>query len=232
MNYILDEFSRTWVTPSQYDYLLSKGWRHFGENFFRYNISIYEEKVCNVIPLRIKVDQFMPSKSQRKIIKKCENFEISIQKINIDNVTENLFDLHKLKFTDNIPNSIYDFISKSNPSNAPTTILELIVYDNGKAIAISYFGIGESSISSIYAMFNPDYKKYSLGLFTMLVEINYATQLDMNFYYHGYCYDISSFYDYKKKFNALEGYNWNEDKWEIYSSFDKEKSMNSNNSSS
>ncbi|WP_044203951.1 hypothetical protein [Flammeovirga sp. OC4] len=225
MNYILDEFSRTWVSPSQYDYLLAKGWRHFGSNFFRYNISIHNEKVCNVLPLRLRVNDFQPSKSQRKILRKCGEFQLSIQKVVIDDLSEELFEIHKEKFVDNVPQNIFDFLSKEKTATTPTTILDLRVYDEDKLIAVSYFGVGENALSSIYGMFHPEYKSYSLGIFTMLVEIMYAKQLECDYYYHGYCYDVPSFYDYKKKFAAMETYLWDKDKWIDYSVFEKALSI-------
>ncbi|MBB3696421.1 arginine-tRNA-protein transferase [Flammeovirga yaeyamensis] len=217
IQYIVDDFIKSYVTPSQYDYLLAAGYRHFGENFFRYNINFHQDKVCNVLPLRIPLINFSLSKSQKKILNKAKSFTCSIDKVTIDETTNELFDIHKQKFVDNIPNSIYDFLSKTNTQNTPTKIYELRVFDNTKTIAISYIGMGEQSLSSIYGMYDPNYSKYSLGLLTMLLEIQFGLANDFIYYYHGYSYDIPSFYDYKKKFKPLEVLNWNENKWQPYS---------------
>ncbi|MBB6460605.1 GNAT family protein [Flammeovirga kamogawensis] len=213
MNIIVEDFTKSWVTPSEYDYLLAHGWRHFGDNFFRYNINMHDNAICNVIPLRVKLQDFIYSKSQKKIQKKCSEFTISIDNVCIDNVTHSLFEKHKKKFIDNTPSSIYDFLSSKNVSNVPTQIKEVRVFDSETLIAISYFAIGENSISSIYGMFDTDYNRYSLGLFTMFIEIEFAKTQDLLYYYHGYCYDVSSFYDYKKKFRAVQSYQWDTKKW-------------------
>lgn len=64
-------------------------------------------------------------------------------------------------------------------------------------------------------MFDLDYSENSLGLYTMLLEIEHAISLGKKYYYHGYCYDVKSFYDYKKQFPALEWYDW-ENSWHPY----------------
>ncbi|WP_281614101.1 arginine-tRNA-protein transferase [Flammeovirga sp. SubArs3] len=216
MSIILEEFTKSWVSPSQYDYLLENGWRHFGENFFRYNINIYNNEICNVLPLRVRIENFHLTKSQRKILRRNKNFNYKIQKVTIDEEAEQLFSIHKEKFVDNVPNSIFDFLSEKNPTNVPTSVYEIRITDQEKTIAISYFAIGAEAISSIYGMFHPDYAKYSLGILTMLLEIKFTKSNNLLFYYHGYCYDVPSFYDYKKKFSNLEYYQWDNNKWEPY----------------
>jgi len=49
----------------------------------------------------------------------------------------------------------------------------------------------------------------------MILELEYAIRKGYTYYYHGYCYDVASFYDYKKRFLAMESYNWKET-WQSY----------------
>jgi arginine-tRNA-protein transferase len=57
-------------------------------------------------------------------------------------------------------------------------------------------------------MFDPFVTARSLGILTMLKEIEYATMNGMKYYYPGYAYQTPSMYDYKKRFSALESYDW------------------------
>ena len=43
----------------------------------------------------------------------------------------------------------------------------------------------------------------------MLKEIEHALATGKQFFYPGYAYDGESFYDYKKRFSALEQFDWN-----------------------
>ena len=205
---INEEFHAETVTPVQYDTLLAEAWRHFGLHFFRYNFGVYENEIRRVMPLRIRLADFTLSKSQRRIFRKNSDLVTEIGPIAISAETHDLFERHKLRFKSGIPNSIYDFVSR-DAASSPTELFQLSVYHDVSLVAASYFDVGEISISSIYAIFDPNETSRSLGIFTMLKEIEYAAANGKSLYYHGYAYEGESYYDYKKSFVALEQFDWN-----------------------
>ncbi|MFN2500427.1 MAG: arginine-tRNA-protein transferase [Pyrinomonadaceae bacterium] len=205
--FIHEEFYTDRVTPGQLDLLLADGWRHFGEHFFRYNVGLYEDEIRRVLPLRIRLADFKLSKSQRRTIRKNADLVTQISPIQISNDTNELFERHRSRFKSGAPQTLYDFLSL-DPSGIPTPGFELRVHNGGSLVAASFFDVGLASVSSIYGMFDPDLAGRGLGIFTMLKEIEFAQSLSKQFYYHGYAYEGSSFYDYKKRFSALETYDW------------------------
>lgn len=201
------------IDTKNLEILLQNGWRHFGTHFYRYSLNVHEGEVCEVWPLRIRLSEFTFRKSQRKILSKARKaFDSKIQPAQIDKERNRLFEIHKQRFKENIPNHLTDFISPL-PFLFPTQAKEVAIFKNGKLVACSYFDVSDRSTSSIYAMFDPKYKNYSLGTYTLLVEIDFALREQMDFVYLGYGYNLPSFYDYKKGFNALERFNW-KGKWE------------------
>jgi len=213
-SFINEEFYTLTVAPQRIDALLANGWRHFGTQFYRYNLSFYEGRICRVFPLRLRLGAFSLSKNKRRILKKNRDLQTIIRPIEITKEKEQLFERHKQRFKRGVPFSIYDFLS-FDAANVPCEALEICVYDNGNLLAASFFDVGETAISSIYAMFAPEETSRSLGIFTMLVEIEFAIKHGKEFYYHGYAYEGNSFYDYKKRFRALEKFNWN-GSWESF----------------
>lgn len=205
---INEEFRADEVTPEQIDVLLADGWRHFGSHFFRYNFGIYEDEIRRVIPLRIRLADLTLSKSQRRTLRRNAGLDVSIGPYNVTPETHELFERHKHRFKTGVPNTIYDFIARDADSS-PTELFEITVRNDGKLVAASFFDIANLSVSAIYGCFDPDETARSLGIFTMLKVIEYATELGFEFYYHGYAYEGSSFYDYKKRFTAIEQYDWN-----------------------
>ena len=195
------------VSPVELDLLLAHGWRHFGINFFRYKTSVIHQDIFHVIPLRINLAHFQISKSQKKILSKNQDTKIVIRPAEIDDEKESLFYQHIDRFQDNQPTSIYDFLSDS-PHDTPCETYELCVYLKGKLIACSFFDQGRNSISSIYAMFDLTESKRSLGIYTMLLEIEYAIRTGKSYFYSGYAYTEPSVYDYKKRFDSLEYLQW------------------------
>lgn len=202
------------ISPEDLDLMLAKAWRRFGHYFFRYNIGFISEKNAYsiVVPLRIRLADFEFSKSQRKILKKNADFVVKKGLIVLNPEKYDLFDLHRKRFVDNIPESLHNFIAPE-PDKSPIPTYEIEIYDRGKLIAVSFVDISSQAFSSIYAMFDTHYEAYSLGIYTLLEEIIWAKQLNKKYLYLGYAYQEDSFYDYKKRFSALEQYDWESEVW-------------------
>ena len=215
ITFINEEFHSDRIDPSQLDELLANGWRHFGTQFFRYSLGLYEFDIRRVIPLRIRLEQFSLTKSQRRILNRNQDVSVEIRPTEITDEAMRLFDRHKRRFTYGVPDSIYDFLSHE-PASLPCEGREVSVSIEDRLVAASYFDVGERSVSAIYGMFDPEYPRRSLGIFTMLKEIEYAREHGKDLYYQGYAYEGNSFYDYKKRFQATESFNWNGN-WEPFS---------------
>jgi len=206
-SFINEEFFALQKSPAEMDALWRDGWRHFGAYFFRYNLGFYEYEIRRVMPLRIRLADFKFSKSQRRVFNKNKDLETVVRPIEIDAERENLFERHKRRFKSGVPASLYDFLS-DEPSVVPCEAREICVFEAGKLLAASFLDIGRESVSSVYAMFEPSAEKRSLGILTMLLEISYALENGKKFYYSGYAYEGNSYYDYKKRFSAMESFDW------------------------
>lgn len=58
------------VARHELDTLLANGWRHFGERFQRYSLNYYKDEIRRVLPLRVRLSEFLLSKSQRRILRR------------------------------------------------------------------------------------------------------------------------------------------------------------------
>jgi arginine-tRNA-protein transferase len=213
-SFINEEFFALQKSPVEMDALLAQGWRHFGAYFFRYNLGFYESEIRRVVPLRIRLADFKFSKSQRRVFNKNKDLETVIRPVEIDAEKESLFERHKRRFKSGVPDSLSDFLS-DEPARVPCEALEVCVFEKGKLLAASFLDIGKESVSSVYGIFEPLKAKRSLGILTMLLEIQYARERGKKFYYSGYAYEGNSYYDYKKRFSALERFDW-DGNWEKF----------------
>jgi leucyl-tRNA---protein transferase len=204
---INEEFFADAITPAQLDGLLAEGWRHFGTHFFRYSLNLYKGEIRRVIPLRVRLADFRASDSQRRALRKNAGLRVENRAIEITDEADKLFHRHKQRFDHSVPASIYEFLSTA-PESVPCEAREIAVYDKGRLVAVSYFDVAANSLSGIYAMFDPDERGRSLGIFTMLKEIEYARETGRKFYYQGYAYEGESFYDYKKRLSGTEAFDW------------------------
>lgn len=212
--YINEAFEAEQISPGHLDALLANGWRHFGTYFFRYNLGFLDFDIRRVIPLRTRLSEFSLSKSQRRVLRRNDDLEVVIGPIEIDEAAERLFQRHKQRFDHNIPESIFDFLPRHS-AVSPCETKEIRVQKNGELIAASYFDLGARTASGVYAVFEPLESMRSLGIFTMLKEIEYAVDSRKEFYYQGYSYEGESFYDYKKRFRGTEAFDWNGN-WEPF----------------
>ena len=195
------------ITPAEMDDFLARGWRHVGRRFFRYSSGYYDSVFRHVAPLRIRLANFSLSKSQRRTLRKNSDLEVVLCPLEITPEIEELFERHKRRFAFGIPESIYNFLPRDARDN-PCEALEMCVYRGGELLAASFFDVGERAVSSVYAIFAPEETGRRLGIFTMLLEIDWALKNKKEFFYQGYCFEEESFYDYKKRFRGVEKFDW------------------------
>lgn len=189
------------------DALWADGWRHFGIIFVRYRTSLHGDKLYNVLPLRVDLEKFHLSRSQKRVLAKNQDIEVIVRPARVDQVKERLFRKHRTRFADNVPDSLFNFLSP-NPAEVPCANLELCVYRGETLLAVTFLDVGERATSGVYAIFDPDEAKRSLGILMMLHSIQLSRENGCRFYYPGYAYKEPFTYDYKKRLSGLEYLDW------------------------
>ena len=212
---MFDQFEADAVPTELMDSLWAAGWRHFGPRFFRYGAQFDEVsgEMQWIQPLRIDLTGFAPSKSQRRTLAANTDVRWEIVPARLGDDVQDLFHRHKQRFISNVPESIFDFISRENPATRPCQCLEFRALVDGKLMAASFLAVGKSATSSIYGIFDPEFARRSPGTLTMLKEIEHSIALGRRHYYPGYATREKSAYDYKKRFAALERLDWARAEW-------------------
>lgn len=195
------------ASPAKMDELWAQGWRHFGMIFVRYRTSMHGGELFNVLPLRVDLERFTPSRSQKRVLRKNRDIEIVFRPSFVDRAKERLFVKHRLRFSDNVPDSLFNFLSP-NPAEVPCPNIEMCLYRDCQLLGVTFLDIGEQAISAVYAIFDPDEAKRSLGILMMLRSIELSRQRGCRYYYPGYAYREPFTYDYKKNFSGLEYLDW------------------------
>lgn len=195
------------VSPAAMDALWASGWRHFGIIFFRYRRATVPGGNCTVVPLRVDLERFTLSRSQRRIVARNRDARVVVGETSPAREKEELFERHKRRFRENVPESLSDFLSHA-PARVPCRNEEICVYLEDRLVAASFLDVGSRSTSAVYAMFDPAESRRSLGIYTMLLSIRRARDLKCRYYYPGYACAEPSVYDYKKRFAGLERYDW------------------------
>jgi len=184
--------------------LIQRGWRRFGKYYF-YPIC----NGCNECKsLRIDVEHFKPSKSQRKAINRNKDTKIVIQKPTVDSEHIELYNkYHKFKANKDgwrakdITHSEY---YENFADGAHNFGKEVLYYRDNRLIGVDLIDITDDGISSIYFYYDPSYSWYSLGVFSLIKQIEIARFLDKKWIYLGYWVDGCKAFEYKTSFKPIE----------------------------
>ena len=168
-----------------------------------------------VLPLRLELSRFALSRSQRRVLAANRDTTTRIRTTALDRAKRGLFLRHRERFRENIPTSLDNFLSPL-PDAVPCRNLELCVYRDATLLGVTFLDVGETATSAVYAIFEPEERKRSLGILMMLQSIQFSRDRGYRYYYPGYAYHEPFVYDYKKRFVGLEYLDW-QTGWHLYS---------------
>lgn len=184
--------------------VIHRGWRRFGKYYFH---PICEG--CNECKsIRINVDEYHYTKSQRRTIKRNKETKIIIQKPTLTQAHVDLYnkyhaykhgkdewkfmEISQREYNENFVDGAQDFGK------------EVLYIRDEKLIGVDLIDILDDGISSIYFYYDPDYNRLSLGTYSLLYQINLANILDLKWVYLGYWVDGCKAFAYKPNFQPQE----------------------------
>lgn len=195
------------VSPADLSRLLSKGWRKFGEFYFKDNC----QGCYKCVPIRIPVKSFKISRSQRRIFKKNKDVRVSVGPLQYKEEIFEIYRDHSINRFGRKKESFEDFlISFYTPS---CQALQTEYHIDGKLAGVGFLDIAGNGLSSVYFMFGDEYKEYSLGTFSILTEIEITRSLKKDYYYLGYYIEENRFMRYKNFFLPNQKMDWKTGKW-------------------
>jgi leucyl-tRNA---protein transferase len=185
------------LTGEELDLFLSKGWYRMGQSIFTTHFISLDETTYRVYWLRYDLPGTILSHEAIRIQKLNRAFKICIKPFELTDELESLFQLYKTSIDFEAAQSIQFWLQgdQSGGNVFDTDIVE--IRDNEKLIAAGIIDKGNISIAGILNFYHPDYKKYSLGKYLMLIKIQYATRSGMRYYYPGYIVKDYPRFDYK-----------------------------------
>lgn len=194
------------------DNYLEKGW--FRSAQYIYTISSIPLEGVMYFPIRIRLPLkgYSFKKSLRKIIRKNKQFRTISRKAIITPEKEELYKKFIVRFDTYISPNLLDALQEGGETTIYNTY-EINVFDKDKLIAVSFFDLGKATMASIMGVFDPAYSKYSLGLYTMLAEIQFGKTNGFEHYYPGYVIPDYPKFDYKMRIGEVEFYDADSDYW-------------------
>lgn len=173
------------LSSAEYGELLAAGWRRFGRFVFRPGCSRCQE--CTAI--RVAVKRFKPSRSQRRVLRRNEDVELQVGTPCVD---DERISLHRRFHAERAETRGWPPVSIDLEEYIDTFLdnacrtLEFRYRLADRLVAIAYVGEAADALNSIYAFYDPDVKKRSIGTLDILAEIAEAARLGKRYLYLGY----------------------------------------------
>jgi arginine-tRNA-protein transferase len=199
-------FFATGLDGSELENLLSNGWRKFGIYYFRPDC----EGCCECVPLRVPVDLFLPSKEQRRVYRKCRNIKVDLGKLALSNEVFEVYKEHSL-FRFGRESDYEDFCSTFYSVSCES--LQSEYYLDERLVAVGFIDISEAAFSSCYFAYRKEVEKLSVGVYSVMREMEFAKNCGLKYYYLGYNVRNNHHMEYKQKFKPHETYDWALKKW-------------------
>ncbi|MGK0268649.1 MAG: arginyl-tRNA--protein-N-Asp/Glu arginylyltransferase [Paraglaciecola sp.] len=201
--------SDTQPTMLEYNYLISAGFRRSGTQVYRPHCGS-----CNACEsIRLPVNTFAPSKSQKRIVKRNQDLTIRIS----DSDKPEYYPLYESYINQrHADGSMYPATLEQyqgfvlSPWN---NALFIELHTNDELIGVAVTDKLVSSLSALYTFFKPEEQQRSLGNFAILQQIELAKSLNKPFLYLGYQIDACQKMSYKQNFLPHERFF--DDKWQL-----------------
>ncbi len=164
------------------------------------------------ISVRVLVEEFVPSKSQRRILRRNADLERLAAS---PWATEEQYALfldyveHRHPGGGMTDMDIFEFASMVEDTPVENQIVEYVTTaSDGKSslTAVCLTDIQDDGLSMVYSFFDPARLRDSLGTYVILDHIALAREARLKYIYLGYWVPGSKKMDYKIRFNAMEVY--------------------------
>lgn len=199
-------FFATDVSGRELDIILSSGWRKFGIYYFRPECSECSE--C--IPIRIKTGELLPTKSQKRVIKKCMNVNVKFRDMEYRNEIYDIYKDHSLTRFNKV-STIEDFIHSFYTPSCPAIQSEY--YIDSVLAGVGFIDVSANALSSIYFIYRSEYNRFRLGTFSVIRETELALSMGLDYYYLGYFIRKNQSMAYKNSFHINEKMDWKTGSW-------------------
>jgi arginine-tRNA-protein transferase len=200
------------VTAEIYQQLIDRGFRRSG--CYLYQPACAACDAC--ISLRIPVEKFRPSRSQRRNRKQnLPCYQVTTVEAGY---RESHFQLYKKYLMQRHPdgamscNSPGQYIQFLTCDWANTEFIEF--HREGQLVAVAVSDVLPNGTSSVYTFFDPEETRHGLGVFALLWQIERAKSLGKDWVYPGFWVKECEKMNYKTRFRPYEA--WTGQHWVLH----------------
>lgn len=170
------------MAPVEFDASLAGGDRRVGRMLYRTRCP-----ACSACePIRIPVDRFEPTRSQKRVWKRNRDVQVETGVATFSEEKLALYNRHKLER--GLSRNEQAMTRRGYEGwfvQSCTRTLEMRYRVDDKLIGVGILDMGLKDTSSVYFYFDPDERRRSLGTFSVLMEVAWLRSQGGRFHYLG-----------------------------------------------
>lgn len=223
---LIGAYYNPFLSPKRLDRFLAHGWFRSCNILGKQKLICLNEGIYPIINIRVQLEGYKyPKKLQKIMNRNLGKFRYEINSVKLNARKEALYQAQKSRFIGLIMPTLSDALFgedyQQDYMRNPFHTQEICVYDQDELVAVSFFDVGYQSVASILGLFDERYSKFSLGIYTMLLEISLGQRLGKKFYYPGYILHKDHTFDYKLRLGNLQYHN-GENYWRPFGEVNQE----------
>jgi arginine-tRNA-protein transferase len=189
------------MTTPIYSELIQQGFRRSGDDVY----SPHCPNCSACIPVRLRVADFTPNRSQKRCWQKNSNTQAVVKPAKFNQQHYDLYLRYQaVRHQDGAMqnSSTAEYIQFLGSAWCDTAFVEFTM--DGKLAAIAVVDQLENALSAVYTFFDPKFASHSLGVFAVLWQIEWAKQQQKEFLYLGFWIKACKKMSYKSEYQPMQ----------------------------
>ncbi len=189
------------ITSASYQHLSDRGFRRSGAHLYRPRCNH-----CNAcIAVRVPVQSFRANRTQRRALKRNHELRISVEPAQF---TQRYFQVYEryisMRHADGDMYPATEDQFKSFLLSAWADTLFVCAYEGDRLLSVAVTDRLNDGLSAVYTFFEPNESARSLGVFSILQQLELCKTLGLSHLYLGYWIRESSKMAYKSQYRPLQ----------------------------
>jgi arginyl-tRNA--protein-N-Asp/Glu arginylyltransferase len=175
----------------------------------------WKQHISGVIWTRVPLSNYRMSKTLRRTRRRVEEeFVIDVHPAILDQEHELIYQRYLTIAPGERSTHVEDVLLGGHPDRDLFDTWEVSIRTaTGELVGFSWFDRGETSLQSIIGVYEPDYAPFSLGLYTMIRELNYGLEHGYEYYYAGYILCDDTAMHYKLRTGSIQYLDRTQHRW-------------------
>ena len=192
------------MSPAEYEDLLARGYRRFGWQVFRPACSACTK--CRSV--RVLVREFEPNASERRILRKNQHIRAELHPLFVTQEHIALYNRYHAFMSEHRgwpPNqTTAESFRMEFLSGASRPGRQWLYFDADRLVGVAFMDQVPSAISLVYCFYEPEWRAKSPGTFSILNQLLYAKELNLEHAYLGYWIESCASMSYKGRFGPAQ----------------------------